>query len=398
MALPIRSMQKAVDRVVQQNGGYWRPASAAFNLYEELLALDEATFAVLLPGGQLAPVDADEVQRRLVRAFVAAICIATQYSVHLSDAFRDLDLASDLEDESYWKEPREDLRALVLRVKRRVAQVARVVTLYDFEDVTVDSPDLPRVAEAVPRLLVEIVHGFAGPADFRTVFYQNVHGPRSARRYASPFDPGTAPVLDKIRPIQNETFCPFAKRARLWGAPTFDKRLTLEENLRESLTSLRIFIRVARREVLDGYVYGFPIDQHTHSIDEVRSITAQFVFFLLRACEDQSEEAVRSEIDGDPLKWRFKIFGEECFVNVFSPAYESTHSRFTYSSTDMMFIMLQPETSFHTHIPTAEFQTRRDAIRQKFDDEYQGYTLDDAEAHRFVLPLDHSDGPVRWYE
>jgi len=342
--------------------------------------------------------DVDEVQRRLIRAFVATTCIATQYSVQLSDAFRDLDLPSDLEAGRYWADEPGDLRRLVLQVKRRVAQVARVVTLYDFEDVSADAPDLPRIANAVPLLLVEIIGGFESAAAFRRCFYENVHGPRSPRRYVSPFDPGTAPVLEKVRPIQNETFCPFAKRARLWGAPSFDARLTLEENLHNALPSLRVFIRVARREVLDGYVIGIPIDRATHSLDEVARITAEVVYFLQHACEGRSRDEIQQAIRQDELGWRFRIFEEECFVNVFSPIYQSTHSRFTYSTIDMMFIMLQPETSFHHHIPKVEFQSRRDAIRQKFDDEYQGYVLDDAEAHRFVLPLDHSDPPVRWYE
>jgi hypothetical protein len=238
MSLPIRNMQKAIDRMVQQNGGYWRPASAAFNLYEELLALDEATFAVVLDSGEQAPVDIDEIQRHLVKIFVATICIATQYSVHLSDAFRSLQFNADLADESYWETDAEiDLQRVVLTVKRRVAQVARVVTLYDFEDVTVDSPELPRIAEAVPRLLIETLRGFVCSADFRKAFNENLHARRSPRRFASPFDPGTAPVLEKIRPIQNETVCPFAKRARLWGAPTYDPALTFEENLQRSVAS-----------------------------------------------------------------------------------------------------------------------------------------------------------------
>jgi hypothetical protein len=146
--------------MVQKNGGYWRPASAAFNLYEELLALDEATFSVVLDDGSLAPVDSDEVGRHLVKLFVAAICIATQYSVNLASALRQMELKSDLADESYWSNSREDIRRIVLTVKRNVAQVARVVTLYDFEDSSVDTPGLPRIAEAVPSLIVSILAGF----------------------------------------------------------------------------------------------------------------------------------------------------------------------------------------------------------------------------------------------
>jgi uncharacterized protein YpbB len=66
----------------------------------------------------------------------------------------------------------------------------------------------------------------------------------------------------------------------------------------------------------------------------------------------------------------------------------------------MMFIMLQPETSFHAHIPKDEYQKTRDQIREKFEEKWQAYELDDMEAHRFVLPLVESEDsePVRWYE
>ena len=181
------------------------------------------------------------------------------------------------------------------------------------------------------------------------------------------------------------------------GAPDYDLSLSFDENMHRSTHSLRVFIRVARREPLDGYVYGFPIDPSTHSIDEVKSKTAGLIFFLSRTCNRKTEEIVREEIRSDS-SWRFSVYGEECFVNVFSPIYSSTHSRFTYTVRDMMFIMLQPETSFHALIKKQDFQTQRDRIRTAFDSRLQGYVLDDAEAHRFILPLDETDGPVRWYE
>jgi YqcI/YcgG family len=396
MALSIRILQQAVDRTVQENGGYWRPASAAFNLYEELLALDEATYPAVLENGQLAPVDPEEVQRHLVKLFVAATCIATQYSVDLLDSFRDLGLDSDLEDESFWEKNEPNLRLAVLSVKRRVAQVARVVTLYDFEDVSVDSPDMPKISRTVPLLLVDVLKGFDSAAEFRAGIYANLSGPRSPRRYVSPFDPGTAPVLRKIAPIRDATFCPFAKRSRLWGAPDFDPSMSFDENMHRSVNSLRVFIRVAQREPLDGFVYGFPVDPDAHTLEELQGITARFIFFLTRTCNRQSKEQLQEDIRTDP-KWRFRIYGEECFVNVFSPIYSSTHSRFTYAVRDMMFIMLQPETSFHSLIKKQDFQTQRDRIRAAFESRLQGYILDDSEANRFVLPIRHSDEPVSWY-
>lgn len=397
MSLSIRVLQQAVDRTVQENGGYWRPASAAFNLYEELLALDEATYPAMLETGELAPVDPDEVRRHLIKLFVAATCISTQYSVDLLDAFRDSGFDTDLENSAFWQLKNTNLRLAVLSVKRRVAQVARVVTLYDFEDVSADAPNLPKISRAVPHLLVDVLKGFDSAAQFRAGIYANLSGPRSPRRYISPFDPGTAPVLEKIAPIRDSTFCPFAKKSRLWGAPDYDPSTSFEENMHRSIPSLRIFIRVAQREPLDGYVYGFPVDPPTHSLEEVKDKTARLVYFLSRTCNRQPERIVRDEILSNE-HWRFTIYGEECFVNVFSPIYSATHSRFTYTVRDMMFIMLQPETSFHTLIKKQDFQTQRDRIRAAFESRLQGYSLEDPEADRFVLPINENDGPVRWYE
>ena len=87
MSLSVRILQQAVDRTVQENGGSGDRRLLPLIYTKSCWPLMKPRTPVLLQTGQLAPVDTEEVRRHFVKLFVAATCIATQYSVDKFNAF-----------------------------------------------------------------------------------------------------------------------------------------------------------------------------------------------------------------------------------------------------------------------------------------------------------------------
>ncbi|MFI1508576.1 YqcI/YcgG family protein [Streptomyces sp. NPDC020597] len=379
--------------MVQKYGGYWQPTSAAFHLYEELIAVDESLEA--------ADADRAEIGAHLMEILVSSVCIATQYSVDLKRAYREAGYNPDIlkicEDRLASNVTQKKFEGVVKDVKRQTASIARVITFYQLDRLPVDALAFPTLHEAIPRLHSSIIEALLSAGmSFRDLLQENLRKAADSNRFERPFDPGTAPCLADFAPIKQYTACPFAGGARLWGAPAYQPSLSIRENLRSSLPLLASFTRVAQKEILDGFLYAFPVSVFGSTLDDLCRLVKTFVSFLV--ANDPLDPRVFAREEATRAEWRFSFGGEEYFVNVFSPLYRHDHSRYTHGVSDTIFIMLQPEKSFHLQIPKDRYHATRDMIRGKFDDTLQGYELDDLEAHRFVLPRTHGDPPVRWYD
>jgi YqcI/YcgG family len=204
----------------------------------------------------------------------------------------------------------------------------------------------------------------------------------------------TPDQLKNFRTIQNATHCPFARAAKIWGAPPYRDSLTLDENLGTSLPLLIAFTCAAKSQTLDGFLFTFPVSIFGNDMASLCITVKRFIEFLMLndpACPRSLHQEQVTETN-----WRFHFNAEDFFVNVFAPFYEPGHSRHTYSVKDTIFIMLQPEASFHRRIPKHLYQNKRDEIRNGFKNAIppQPYTLDDLEVHRFILPEHHDSPPV----
>ncbi|WP_344460940.1 YqcI/YcgG family protein [Kitasatospora kazusensis] len=390
-ALSISEAQTAVRNMVDNYGGYWHPTSAAFYLYEHVTELD-------VPPDP-SETQSDNIAKHLIEIFVTSICLAGQYSVDLNRAYKDAKyrielgaLADDLRTRR-----NVDLSELIREIKNQTAEVCRTITFYELDRLPLDALELPSLQEGIPRLHATIVEAFTVMnKSFRSAFREKLRKAADSHRFARHFDPGTASCIDLFRKIQQSSACPFAENSRLWGAPSYESTQSIRENLRSSLPILASFTRVAQKEVLDGFLYAFPVGTFGDDIPSLCKLVKTFVAFLMANDPVGPRTLSRDQILSP--EWHFSFDGEDYFVNVFSPCYANDHTRYTHGVRDWIFLILQPDSSFHYRIPPERFDATRRLIREKFDNIYQEYEHQKLEAHRFILPAAHSDPPIAWYD
>ncbi|MFD5539858.1 YqcI/YcgG family protein [Streptomyces sp. NPDC127079] len=336
---------------------------------------------------------------RLLEIFVTSVCIAEQYSVALKNAYKDAGYRVEMEafTQSLRREGDVSFSDSLREIRKHTARVARVITFYELDRLPVDALDLPSLSEAIPVLHASIIRAFANAnVPFRDAFREKVTSATDSRRFERYFDPGTAPCLDAFRRVQENTACPFAPPARLWGAPTYDATQSVRENLRNCLPILSSFTRVAQREVLDGFVFAFPVQVFGGDVADLSRLLKTFISFLMANDPAGPRTIVRDEVLSPD--WHFSFAGEDYFVNVLSPRYGNDHTRYTHGVRDYVFVVLQPDASFHARIPTERSEETRRNIREAFENIYQGYEHQNLEAHRFILPASHADTSVAWYD
>lgn len=198
-----------------------------------------------------------------------------------------------------------------------------------------------------------------------------------------------------MAPVIRSTLCPFAVRARLRSAPAFDPAASLQENAAASAEPLIRFSREAERSRLDGFVYRFPVRYVGATAADLCVLTRTLVGTLMEHDPDNPREFSRDDVLAD--NWRFSFAGVDYFAPVFAPLYDRHHSRFTYDAADDIFVLMQPNSSFHARLGERPGHIRS-AIRARFDRGAQPYPGYHVEAHKFVLPESAESEPLSWYD
>ncbi|WP_078661329.1 YqcI/YcgG family protein [Streptomyces sp. NRRL B-24484] len=383
--------QVTVRRMVQAiSQGYWKPTSAAFYLYEHAVELDDIS-------GD-SP-DGDDLAEHLIEIFVTSICIADQYSVALNGAYRASGMNASIEAEFEQRKngPDIDLAGAIKEVKRLTSEVARIITFYELDRLPTNPGKFRSLADAIPVLHAAIIQSFTKiDMPFEQAFFKKLDNATDSQRFDRYFDPGTAPCLDAFLRIKDRSQCIFASQSRIWGAPTYVPTESLQENLSSSLPFLTSFVRVAQREHLDGFLFAFPVGVFLGDIPSLSRLIKTLVVFLM--ANDPAGPRPFSRDEATSEGWHFSFDNEDFFINVFSPCYGYTHSRYTHGINDWIFVLLQPNSSFHHKMPRDRASANIQQIRDAFQNVYQGYEHQNLEAHRFVLPENHADPPVAWYD
>lgn len=198
-----------------------------------------------------------------------------------------------------------------------------------------------------------------------------------------------------MAPVVAQTQCPFAVKARFWEAPSFEPGLSVSQNVRASLGALTEFSRVAAERSLDAFVYRFPAEHVGMGLSGLSLLMRTFVECLM--IHDPLHPRPFRRHDLRDVKWRLSFAGVDYFAPVFSPVYGRDHSRYTYGVTDSVFVLMQPNSSFHSRLGSRPHRIR-DNIRTRFEKAGQPYPQGELEAHKFVLPHRDGDPPVEWYE
>lgn len=202
-------------------------------------------------------------------------------------------------------------------------------------------------------------------------------------------------TLLAMAPVVARTLCPFAVKARLRSAPAYNAAYSVRANLESSIDALTCFTEEAEREELDAFVYRFPVSVVGAEINQLARLVRTLVEVLLT----HDPVAPRRFVSWETLapQWRLSYAGVDYFAPVFSPIYRKGHSRYTYGVSDCVFVLMQPNSSFHARLGSRAGKIRKN-IRARFADAGQAYSRFELEAQKFVLPLTMGDNPVNWYD
>lgn len=219
-------------------------------------------------------------------------------------------------------------------------------------------------------------------------------------------------TLERFAVIQNNTECPFAKAAKLWGGSPVKENSSLEDQAMANAAALYWFVYECKHNhaSLDGYC--LEVDHPSARNGGPREF-GDCVRKLLTALSDldhAKEFVMRVKYIGN-RGWRFRFGGIDFFVTTFAPCYPPTSSRYAFGS-QHAFLLLQPELSFARHqLPpdTAvthweePHQTIRDKTRVAYHAAGRAYAIPTTTkyppAEHIVKPL-HDDGVtvIRWWE
>jgi NTP pyrophosphatase (non-canonical NTP hydrolase) len=316
------SLQAQVHAMIAAIGGYWRPVNAVARLLEELAELGE----------ELTTADAEGHCEKLSGEFadlwIISTCLANQFIVILAD------------DRGEGAEAHPDgAGGGFVRLVEEAGRIARVVNYYD-------GPKNPRSLDGFPTLtaaitsfhrtlrMLAVSHGVDLDAAVESKVADVTE--RDRGRFAVSYDPSTADSLRAFKPVLRAARPSSRTAHRLWGAPTWDGRLTVEHNVDLIIPFLTCFAKAAERENLDGFVIRLPDGQE---IGDLPALSRQLsrVLLCLAARGPQPNAAFSAE--ARTQGWQFSFGGARLRISVFSPLYPAPYSDHCEHGT---FVLLQP--------------------------------------------------------
>jgi NTP pyrophosphatase (non-canonical NTP hydrolase) len=345
--------------MIQKVGGYWRPTAGVARLLEELGELSE----------QLRSTSTDDERQYLAEeladVWIISTCIANQFNV-------------DLAPETLVMHDPTNERAFEDAVSH-AGRIARIVNYYD-------GPKKPRSMESWMPLrpaIIALHHSLYRIADKCLVSLDAAIDSKIARtpardagRFTTTYDPSTAGTLLEFAVVRRRTPCPYAKEARLWGAPVWDEKRSLFRNVDSIFPFFLSFTKAARLESLDGFVVAL-------------------------GNVDPEPSPMHLTTIGDK-GWQFAFNGLRLFISVFSPLYPRNHPRW---SPKVTFITFQPEQSFDFHQIGSTFPesaANKKLIRDSFTHSgfwYPADVIDERiEAAIYLLPRFSDDRDVLWWQ
>jgi hypothetical protein len=202
-------------------------------------------------------------------------------------------------------------------------------------------------------------------------------------------------TLAAIGPVVDQTRCPFASAAALTAARARHPSEPLARYLDRSVPDVISFAERAAADHLDALVYRFAAAEAGRTLPALGRLALALVTTLMAADPRGAQELDRDRVLAPD--WRLSFAGADFFMPVFAPLYPVRHSRHAPPALGQVFVLLQPNASFHRKLGSRGKQVRA-SIRHRFAAAGQHYDSGLLEAHKFVLPLRAGDPPVRWYD
>ncbi|HEY5396232.1 MAG TPA: hypothetical protein VIL16_12625 [Trebonia sp.] len=318
-------LQARVHAMIADLGGYWRPVNAVARLLEELAELGEEL--TLANAGD----NRDRLSGEFADLWIISTCLASQFTVTLAD---DPDPATANHADKD-KDKHNEANGFA-RLVEDAGRIARVVNYYD-------GPKNPRSLDGFPTLTAAIgtfqrtlrmlaaSHG----VDLHAAVESKVAaaGQRDRGRFAVSYDPSTADSLRAFR----AAVTPSSETARSWGAPAWDRRLTVEHNVDRIVPFLTSFAKAAEREALTGFVIRLDDGPETAGLPALSRHLSR-VLTCLAARSPQPNGAFRPEVRRPG--WQFSFHGARLLITVFTPLHPAPLRHHSEHGT---FVLLEPE-------------------------------------------------------
>jgi NTP pyrophosphatase (non-canonical NTP hydrolase) len=323
------SLQAQVHAMIAAIGGYWRPVNAVARLLEELAELGEELTTAGAEG------DRGRLSGEFADLWIISACLANQFTLTLAD---DRAEAADRPEAS--GPCRDGAAGGFVRLVEEAGRIARVVNYYD-------GPKNPRSPDGFPTLTAAITSfhrtlrmlAVSQGVDLDTAVESKVAAAieRDRGRFAVSYDPSTADSLRAFKPVPPSAQSAASRPARrLWGAPTWDGRLTVEHNVDLIIPFLTCFAKAAERENLDGFVIRLPDGPETGDLPALsRQLSRVLICLAARGPRPNASFPAEVRTPG----WQFSFGGTRLRISVFSPPDQAPYSHHCEHGT---FVLLQP--------------------------------------------------------
>ena len=220
-------------------------------------------------------------------------------------------------------------------------------------------------------------------------------------------------TLTRFAPIKNNTECPFAKTAQLWGGKPLESEseTSLDVHAKVNYAALCHFVHQCEQgKALDGFCIEIdhPLAQSAGTQEFGQCV--RVVLTCLSDLDPSKEFMMRVKYIGS-RGWQFRFGGMDFFVSTFAPCYPVTSSRYAFG-TNRAFVLLQPNISFLRHnvhldnVPETNWdqpKTARDKARVAYRNAGRPYHIPRSTtyplAEHVVKPFkDDGVSVLKWWE
>ncbi|MFH9299158.1 YqcI/YcgG family protein [Streptomyces sp. NPDC017520] len=187
--------------------------------------------------------------------------------------------------------------------------------------------------------------------------------------------------------IIESTLCPYARKALVHVLPSLGDE-PVDAYFRRIAPEIHRRVGRAEADGTDAVVTELPVERVGSTPEELAPVLGAWIREIADGDSTYLPDTVHT-------RWRLKVAGSDVFVAVFTPDFGKRHARYT-PDTGKVYIVLQPDSSFHHHLPDDSSRVRR-SIRRRFARAGREYDTTRPEAERF-LPPRADEEPAAWWE
>ncbi|MGW9300035.1 YqcI/YcgG family protein [Streptomyces cyaneofuscatus] len=183
------------------------------------------------------------------------------------------------------------------------------------------------------------------------------------------------------------TLCPYARKALVHVLPSLGDE-PVDAYFRRIAPETHRRVGRAEADGTDAVVTELPVERVGSTPEELAPVLGAWI----REIADEDPAYLPDTVH---KRWRLKVAGSDVFVAVFTPDFGRRHARYT-PDTGKVYIVLQPDSSFHHRLPDDPSRVRR-SIRRRFAGAGRAYDTTRPEAERFLPPRGDEE-PAAWWE